>query len=83
MTEDIKIKRGSGNVYKDLGFKNPEEMRKKAGIVANIYNVFKESLGIDPTELHQITCGHFEIYTLEKLNNILHKLSQLKGKSDE
>lgn len=76
MSEKIKIERGSGNVYKDLGYKNPEEMRKKANIALAIYKNIIELTGITPLSLHQISIGHFTEYSVKKLNKILQILKK-------
>lgn len=40
MTKDIK--KGSGNLYKDLGYKNPEEMEARAFLAREIYKIIKK-----------------------------------------
>ena len=40
MTKDIE--KGSGNLYKDLGYKNPEEMEARAVLVREIYKIIKK-----------------------------------------
>ena len=34
--------RGSGNIYKDLGFENPEEELAKARLASMIYDIIEE-----------------------------------------
>lgn len=36
------IKQGSGNVYKDLGYEDPESMKIKADIVSRISDIMEE-----------------------------------------
>lgn len=37
-----KITRGSGNIFADLGFDNPEEMETKAKLVSQIIDIIKK-----------------------------------------
>ena len=39
---NIQIHRGSGNVYKDLGFPDAEEMQAKAILVSRIMEIVKK-----------------------------------------
>ena len=39
------IHRGSGNVYKDLGFPNAEEMQAKAALVSGLYPLLNRKNG--------------------------------------
>ncbi len=41
MTDDISVTRGSGNVFADLGFDNPEEEQLKAQLVREIRDIIK------------------------------------------
>lgn len=77
MSKDIKITRGSDNVYKDLGYKNPEEMRKKADIAFAIYQNIIKLVNISPHTLYQITNGNFTKHSVKKLNKILQILKKV------
>jgi tRNA C32,U32 (ribose-2'-O)-methylase TrmJ len=41
MTDKIAVKRGSGNVFADLGFDHPEEEKLKAQLVREIRDIIK------------------------------------------
>src|SRR2546428_9663470 len=41
MTDKIPVKRGSGNVFADLGFDHPEEEKLKAQLVREIRDIIK------------------------------------------
>jgi hypothetical protein len=41
MTDKIAVKRGSGNVFADLGLDHPEEERLKAELVRKIRDIIK------------------------------------------
>ena len=41
MTGKISVKRGSGNVFADLGFERPEEEQLKAQLVREIRDILK------------------------------------------
>jgi len=79
MSEDTKITKGSDNVYKDLGFKNPEEMRDKAAIAFAICQNIKKLTGVTPWTLDKITRGNFTKHSIRKLNEILQKFKKANG----
>ena len=82
--EKIKIEEGSGNVFKDLGFPNPEEELMKVRFAAIIYNIitkrgFKQSeaakiLGISKNELSTLMKGRLADCSLDHLLSLLGKL---------
>lgn len=82
--EKIKIEKGSGNIYKDLGFPNPEEMQAKAHLVFRIQDTITERklrlgkaakiLGIRKSELSNLLSGHFESCTIDSILSLLRKL---------
>ena len=82
--ERIKVEKGSGNVYKDLGFPNPEEMQAKAHLVFRIQDTITErklSLGkaakilcIRKSELSDMLNGQFESCTIDSILSLLRKL---------
>ena len=41
MTDEIAVKRGSGNVFADLGLDHPEEEKRKAQLVREIRDIIK------------------------------------------
>ena len=83
-TEEI-----SRNVYADIGVTNPEQMLRKARIVAQISQVITYSegrisravgiLGLSETELKELLHGHFHDYREADLVEYLEKLHQDKS----
>jgi len=80
------IRKGSGNVYKDLGFSNAEEMQAKAALVSQIVSIIKQKkltqekasavLGIPQPKISLLTRGHFSGFSLGKLITLLNRLNQ-------
>ena len=77
------------NVYADIGMANPEEMLRKARIVAQISQVIKRSEGqisraagiirLSETQLTELLLGHFQDYKEVDLMEYLEKLHQDKS----
>ena len=82
--EKIKVEKGSGNVYKDLGFPNPEDMQAKAHLVFKIQDTITERklsldeaaelLCIRKSELSDMLEGLFDSWTVDRLLSFLNKL---------
>ena len=82
--EKIKVEKGSGNVYKDLGFPNPVEMQAKAHLAFKIQDIITErKLGLDEaaeilciskSELSNLLHGKFESCTIDHILSLLRKL---------
>jgi predicted XRE-type DNA-binding protein len=78
--------RGSGNVYKDLGFPNAEEMQAKATLVSSIFSIIEkkkwtqekiaEVLGITQPKVSLLRRGQFSGFSMEKLIGLLNRLNQ-------
>ena len=83
LTEDLEntVTTGSGNVYADLGYENPEEMLLKAQLVRLLSQAIKakglnqyqaaEILGIDQPKVSALVRGQFRGYSLERLFRFL------------
>lgn len=77
---------GSGNVYKDLGFVNSEEMQAKAMLVSSILSIVEKKkwtqeetakiLGITQPKVSLLRRGQFSGFSMEKLIGLLNKLNQ-------
>lgn len=77
---------GTGNVYKDLGFKNPEEWTTKARIATAILAMIaargftqKEAghlLGVAQGRVSDLKRGQFDKFSMEKLLSFLNALDQ-------
>ncbi len=72
-----KIRASSGNVYEDLGYKNPEEAKAKAVLAQNISMIIRERdltqseaaniLDIDQPKVSNLTRGKLRDFSLERL----------------
>ena len=75
--EDIEVTRGSGNVFKDLGFPDPETHQMKADLVFRLSTIMKERgynqtktakrIGIGQPDLSKLLRGRFRGYSLARL----------------
>jgi predicted XRE-type DNA-binding protein len=78
---EITVTSGSGNVYTDLGYENPEEMLLKAHLVTLLSKAIKakglnqyqaaEVLGLDQPKVSALLRGQFRGYSLERLFKFL------------
>lgn len=84
MSSGVEIEAGSGNVYKDLGFKDADAMLAKARIVAEIARIIRarrltqaaaaELLGLSQPKVSALLNGHFQGYSQERLIGLLNRL---------
>jgi predicted XRE-type DNA-binding protein len=84
--DDIRIIASSGNVFADLGFKNPEEMLFKAALVREISAAIKEkgltlhqAADILEMEIHKVSDlikGRFNEYPIESLFKYINALDR-------
>ena len=75
--EDIEFTLGSGNVYADFGFPNPEEAKTKADLAMLITRTIRnrnltqqqaaELMGIDQPKVSKIVRGLLSEFTIERL----------------
>jgi predicted XRE-type DNA-binding protein len=75
---------GSGNVYKDLGFKNADAMLARARIVAEIVRIIRarrltqtaaaKVLGLSQPKISALLNGQFQGYSQERLIGLLNRL---------
>lgn len=75
---------GSGNVFKDLGLRNPEERLAKAKLAARIVLILEEReltqaqaaklLGVDQPKVSLIYRGRLEDFSIERLMRLLNAL---------
>ena len=78
--------RGSGNVYKDLGFEHPEEELAKSRLASMIYDIIEERrltqveaariLGIDQPKVSSLKNGRLGGFSYERLFSFLRKLDR-------
>ncbi len=86
MTEDIGYSKGSGNVFEDLGFENPEEELAKAKLASMIYDIIEKRkltqqtagsiLGINQPKVSALKNGRLEGFSIERLFSFLRALDQ-------
>jgi predicted XRE-type DNA-binding protein len=77
MTDRIPVRPGSGNIFADLGFDNPEEMQLRADLVQQLREIIKRRkltqvaaaklLGIRQPDLSALLHGHLTKYSLGRL----------------
>jgi len=82
----IRVKEGSGNVFADLGFANPEREELKARLILQIYRLIKargltqaqagEVLGIKQPHVSSLMRGQSGSFSVERLMNFLAALGQ-------
>ena len=82
----IKITRGSGNVFADLGFSNADEMLTRAHLTHSITTILKrrglkqkaaaEILGLKQPDVSALMNGKFLDFSVERLLNLLVRLDQ-------
>lgn len=77
----IRVRQGSGNVFQDLGFPNPEREQLKAQLTLQIYRIIKarqltqtaagEILGIKQPHVSGLMRGHSGNFSVERLMDFL------------
>ena len=86
MAKKTPVKAGSGNVFADLGFPNPEEHLAKAAIAYGIARTIRARrltqvrtarlLGIDQPKVSRLLHGHLREFSTERLLRFATKLGQ-------
>ena len=84
MKDDTSVKRGSKNLFADLGHADPETHLLKAGLVARIRDIIKaskltqaeaaERIGISQPDVSRLLRGQFRDVSVERLMRMLNKL---------
>jgi predicted XRE-type DNA-binding protein len=82
----IAVRRGSGNVFADLGFERPEEELLKAQLVREIRDVIKrrgltqakaaELLGLKQPDVSGLMAGRVHKFSLERLLRCVRRLDR-------
>jgi len=86
MTEDVKVERGSGNVFADLGLPDADTHLLKAGLVLRIDGIIRqrrltqaqaaELLGLSQPDVSRLLRGSFRDYSMERLLRLLTALGR-------
>jgi predicted XRE-type DNA-binding protein len=81
-----KITRGSGNVFEDLGFDNPEEYQAKAELALQIIKIIEDRdltqkeaatlIGAAQPDISQLKRGQLKGFTLDRLFSFLLRLNR-------
>src|ERR1041384_3483870 len=89
MTGRIPVKRGSGNVFADLGFERPEEEQLKAQLVREIRDILKrrkltqakaaDLLGLKQPDVSALVTGRVHKFSLERLPRCVRRLAPEDG----
>jgi predicted XRE-type DNA-binding protein len=84
MSSDKKVTIGSGNVFADLGFANPEEELLKAKLIREIRSIIKRRkltqakaailLGLKQPDVSSIVTGRVGKFSLDRLVRCLDRL---------
>jgi len=82
----VRVKQGSGNVFRDLGFPNPEREQLKAQLTLQIYRIVKarkltqtragEILGMKQPHVSGLMRGRSGNFSVERLMDFLTALGQ-------
>lgn len=95
MKKQIAVRSGSGNVFADLGFENPEEELLKADLVREIRGIIRrrkltqdqaaQLLGIRQPDVSALVNGRLEKFSLQRLLMFIPRLGHdvrivVKGK---
>ena len=86
LEERIKVTRGSGNVFADMGLPEPEEELTKAQLAAHIEDTIKRRrltqakaaamMGIDQPKVSALINGRLDNFSSERLMRLLTRLGQ-------
>jgi len=86
VSDKTEVVQGSGNVYADLGFEDPEmelnraELARQINALIEAQNLTQEAaakvLGIDQPKVSAIRRGRLAGFSVERLMNILARLDQ-------
>lgn len=82
----VRVERGSGNVFADLGFSNPDLALAKAELAQRIRELIEERkltqtkaaklLGLDQPKVSALVRGRVEGYSIDRLFRFLNALGQ-------
>lgn len=82
--EDIEITMGSGNVFADFGYRNPDEAQLKSRIALRIHKAIEEKglslreagklMGVDHAKVSAIINGRLRGFSIDRLFRFLNAL---------
>ncbi len=84
--EKITVTKGSGNIFADIGSKNPDELKVKAQIAATINSIVKNRhitqkeaagiLGVTQPQVSDLNNGKLKHFSIERLFEFLNALGR-------
>lgn len=84
MTDDTEIRHGTGNVFADLNFPDPEAHLLKAGLVARMIAIIRDKsltqtqaaqlMGLSQPDVSRLLKGQFRDLSLERILRLLTRL---------
>lgn len=86
MSEDIEIIRGSGNVYRDLGYPDAEARQMRAELAAEIIGILRnrklsqrqaaDITGLAQPDISRIKNADLKGFTIDRLVTVLNRLNR-------
>jgi predicted XRE-type DNA-binding protein len=86
MSEDIELVRGSGNVYRDLGYADAEARQMRAELAAEILGILRERkltqrkaaevTGLAQPDISRIKNADLTGFTIDRLVTVLNRLNR-------
>ena len=86
MSEDIEIVRGSGNVYRDLGYPDAEARQMRAELAAEIIGILRnrklsqrqaaDITGLAQPDISRIKNADLKGFTIDRLVTVLNRLNR-------
>ena len=86
MSEEIKFEKSSGNVFKDLGLPDADELFLKAKLGFEVFRIIEyrkltqaqaaKILGVKPPEIARLKKGKFNHYSVERFLTFLNCLKR-------
>ncbi|MBC8227979.1 XRE family transcriptional regulator [bacterium] len=86
MSEEIKFEKSSGNVFKDLGLPDADELFLKAKLGFEVFRIIEDRqltqaqaakvLGVKQHEIARLKQGKFNHYSVEHLLTFLNRLNR-------
>ncbi|ADE13952.1 conserved hypothetical protein [Nitrosococcus halophilus Nc 4] len=86
MSEEVEIVRGSGNIYRDLGYADAEARQMRAELVAEIIGILRERkltqrkaadiTGLAQPDISRIKNADLKGFTIDRLVTVLNRLNR-------
>lgn len=86
MSEEIRFEKNSGNIFKDLGLPDADELFLKAKLGFEVFRIIEDRqltqvqaakiLGVKQPEISRLKKGKFNHYSVERLLTFLNRLNR-------